>query len=179
MNENNNHDPNKKDEEELIKLLEELKKQQQKKPKHFSVSLGFMLHRNYLVHLTLSYAINLILFAVLIGFSGSINQPFMDVKLEGLFIGITLFTLLENFIKILLFKYFTRFMILTLGLFSVTIQMIVLAITDSFVEPGFEFQGVEHLIIFAFIFSMLRLIFSSYLRRILYGERLIFMGGKK
>ena len=179
MNSNNEKDPKKKDEEELLKLLEELKKQQQKRPKKVSISLGFLLHRNYLIHLALSYAINLILFAVLIGFSSSIDQPLIDVKLEGFILGVTLFTLLENFVKILLFKYFTRFMILTLGLFSVLVQMMILVVTDRFIDPGFEFEGVEHLMIFAFIFSILRVIFSGYLRRILYGEQLIFMGGKK
>lgn len=178
MNDHNDKDPKKPSEEELLKILEEIKKQQEKKPKRVSFSLGFLLHRNYLIHLAISLVINLILFAVLIGFSASINQPLMEINLPGYFIGIVLFTFAENFIKLLLFKYFTRLMLLSMGLMSIFVQIILLVSIDYLIM-GFRFNGVDHLIVFTFIFSLFRLIFSSYLRKILYGDLFIIPGGKK
>ncbi len=179
MNPNDHQkDPKKPSEEELLRILEELKKQQEKKPKKVSISLGFLLHRNYLVHLLISLAINLVLFAVIIGFSSSINQPIININLPGYFLGVILFTFLENFLKLLLFKYFIRFMLLSMGLMSVVAQIMILAIIDQLLI-GFDFNGVDHLIVFTFIFSLLRLIFSSYLRKILYGDIFIIPGGKK
>jgi hypothetical protein len=183
MNQNEEKDPKKQEEEDLLELIEQIKKehyqqQEQQKPKGVAVSLGFLLHKNYVVHLALSFGINMILFAVLIGLTSGINQPLLDINVPGFLIGVTLFTLIENFVKILLFKYFARIMILSLGLLSVFTQIMILAITD-FSLIGFDFNGVEHLIIFSFTFSILRLIFSSYVRRILYGEYLAFFGGKK
>ncbi len=177
MNQNEDKDPKKQD-EELLELLEKLKKQQDQKPKRIAVSLGFMLHKNYVVHLTLSFGINTLLFAVLIGLTSGLKEPLLDINLPGFFIGIILFTLVENFVKILVFKYFARLMILSLGLLSVFIQILILAIID-FSLMGFDFNGVEQLIIFSFTFSLLRLIFSNYIRRMLYGQHLAFFGGKK
>ena len=178
MNDQNNKDPKKPSEEELLRILEELKKNQQKQPKKVSLSLGFLLHRNYLVHLAISLGINLVLFAVIIGLTSGINQPILTVKLPAYFIGVILFTLTENFIKLLLFKYFLRFMLLSMGLFSVFTQILILAIVD-FMLINFDFNGVDHLIVFAFIFSIFRLIFSSYLRKMLYGDIFVIPGGKK
>jgi hypothetical protein len=191
MNQNEEKDPKKQEEEDLLELIEQIKKehyqqqllekqqkQQQEKPKKVAISFGFLLHKNYVVHMAMSFGINMILFAVLIGLTSGINQPLLDINVPGFLIGVTLFTLVENFVKILLFKYFARVMILSLGLLSVISQIMILAITD-FTLIGFDFIGVEHLIVFSFTFSILRLIFSSYVRRILYGEYLAFFGGKK
>lgn len=178
MNDHNDKDPKKPTEEELLKILEEIKKQQENKPKRVSISLGFLLHRNYLVHLAISLGINLVLFAVVIGLTIGINQPIMTITLPGYFVGVILFTLVENFVKLLLFKYFTRFMLLSMGLMSIFVQIMILVITDFFIV-GFEFNGVDHLIVFTFIFSLLRLVFSVYLRKILYGDMFIIPGGKK
>ena len=178
MSDRQDKDPKKPSEEELLRILEEIKKNQEKKPKKVSLSLGFLLHRNYLIHLAISLGINFVLFAVIIGLTSGINQPILSVELPAFFIGIILFTLVENFVKLLLFKYFLRFMLLSMGLFSVFIQILILAIVD-FMLLDFSFNGVDHLIVFAFIFSIFRLIFSSYLRKILYGDIFVIPGGKK
>lgn len=183
MNQHEEKDPKKQEEEDLLELIEQIKKEhqlheQQQKPKRVAVSLGFLLHKNYVVHMAMSFGINIILFAVLIGLTSGINQPLLDINLPGFLIGVTLFTLFENFVKILLFKYFSRLMILSLGLLSVFTQIMILAIVD-FSLIGFDFNGVEHIIVFSFTFSLLRLIFSSYVRRLLYGEYIAFFGGKK
>ncbi len=171
-------DPNKLSEEELKAILEELKKQK-KTSKHLSVALGFMLHKNYVIHILLSLGINLLIFAVVLGLAIGIDMPIVTMTLTGFIIAVMLLTLLENFVKILLFKYVARVMIFSMGLMSVMVQIIILYGIDLMLTEGFHFVSVESLIVFAFVFSLLRLIISIYLRRFLYNEKIVFMGGKK
>ncbi|MBN2300148.1 MAG: hypothetical protein JXC31_03050 [Acholeplasmataceae bacterium] len=178
MNSNNKNDkdPKKPTEEELLALLEELKNK--KKNRNIPLSLGFLLHRNFVVHLGLSLIINYVIAAVVLGFAAGIHQPLMEINLLGFMIGIILLTLIENFVKILMFKYFLRIMILSVGILSVFVQIIVLYAIDLILAKGFGFNGIEHLFVFAFSFSILRVITSNYLRRWLYKERLTIFGGK-
>ena len=176
-NDKNNKDPKKPTEEELLALLEELKRK--KGSKGVPLSLGFLLHRNYLIHLLLSFGINFLISAVVLGLAIGIGQPLIDISFIGYVIAITLLTLIENVVKLLLFKYLTRIMILSMGILSVFVQIIILYGVDLIVNPGFAFNGIEHLFIFAFTFSILRVILSNYIRRWLYKERLILFGGKR
>jgi len=175
-NNKDHKDPKKPTEEELLALLEELKRTKGKKG--VPLSLGFLLHRNYLIHLLLSFGINFLISAVVLGLAAGIKQPLIDITFPGYVLAIILLTLIENFVKILLFKYLTRLMILSMGIFSVLVQIVILYIVDLIVQNGFEFNGIEHLFIFAFIFSILRVILSNYIRKWLYKERLILFGGK-
>ncbi len=177
MNSNNNKkDPKKPTEEELRTLLEELKKK--KNGKSVPLSLGFLLHRNYLIHLLLSLLINFLISAVVLGLALGIHQPLIRISFPGYIIAIVLLTLIENLVKMLMFKYLTRLMILSMGILSVFVQIIILYSISLIVYEGFEFNGIEHLIVFAFIFSILRVILSNYIRKWLYRERLIIFGGK-
>ncbi|MBU1143299.1 MAG: hypothetical protein KKH92_06610 [Firmicutes bacterium] len=170
-------DPNKLTEEELIQLLEELKKR--KKSKRVSVTLGFMLHKNYVIHMILSLSVNLLISAVVFGLAIGIGQPFVDMNVLGYILAIILLTLAENFIKILMFKYLARAMIFSMGLLNVMAQIIILFLIDMLLIEGFHFISIENLIIFAFIFSLFRLVISIYLRKWIYSEKLVFFGGKK
>jgi hypothetical protein len=171
-------DPNKLSEEEIQEILERLKKQ--KKPnKNLSVAMGFMLHQNYLIHLLLSFGINLIIFAAVLGLAIGIDMPLVETNLLGFLFAVGLLTFIENFVKILMFKYFTRVMILSMGLLSVMVQILILYGIDLLLGSEFEFSHIERLIVFAFAFSLLRLVASYYLRRLIYRDRIIFMGGKK
>lgn len=171
-------DPNKLSEEEIKAILEELKKQK-KASKNLSVTLGFLLHKNYVIHMLLSLAINTLIFAVVLGLAIGIKMPIVTMTLPGFLFAVVMLTLIENFVKILLFKYVTRLMIFSMGLLSVTVQILVLYIIDLILIEGFHFMGVDRLIVFAFTFSFLRLVISIYLRRLLYNEKIVFMGGKK
>jgi hypothetical protein len=170
-------DPNKLTEEELIQLLEELKKR--KKSKRVSVTLGFMLHKNYVIHMILSLSVNLLISAVVFGLAIGIGQPFVDMNVLGYVLAMILLTLVENFVKILMFKYLARAMIFSMGLLNVMAQIIILFLIDMLLIEGFHFISIENLIIFAFIFSSFRLVISIYLRKWIYSEKLVFFGGKK
>jgi len=177
MNQNNNNkDPKKPTEEELRALLKDLKNK--KNGRGVPLSLGFLLHRNYLIHLLLSLLINFLLSAVVIGLASGINQPLMKISFPGYVLAIVLLTLIENVVKMLMFKYLTRIMILSIGILNVLVQIIILYGISKIVTQGFEFNGIEQLIVFAFIFSILRVTLSNYIRKWLYKERLIIFGGK-
>jgi len=171
-------DPNKLSEEELKAIFEQIKKQK-KANKNLSVALGFMLHKNYVIHMLLSLTINLLIFAVVLGLAIGIDAPLVDMTLIGFIFAVILLTLFENFVKILLFKYITRIMIFSMGLMSVMVQIMILYAIDLILTEGFHFISLERLMIFAFSFSLLRLVISIYLRRFLYNEKIVFMGGKK
>ena len=177
-NDNKDKDPKKLDEEEILALLEELKKRKQSKK--VSVSLGFLLHRNYMIHMILSLGVNLLIAAVVFGLTVGINQPLVSMEVIGFIMAIMLLTLVENFVKILLFEYLARAMILSMGLLSVVVQILILYVIDIILVDGFHFISVENIIIFAFSFSILRLVLATYLRRWLYYDRITFLdGGKK
>jgi hypothetical protein len=179
MNDQNNHDkdPNKLSEEELLALLEELKKR--KKPKGVSISLGFLLHKNYIVHMSLSLLINALLSVVVVGLAIGLGQPIIQFTIIGFILAIMLLTVIENFVKLLMFKYVARAMILSMGLLSVFVQIIILFAIDLLMAQSFHFITIEGLIIFSFVFSLFRLVTSTYLRRWIYKEHIVFFGGKQ
>lgn len=159
-------------EEEIKKLIEELNKQ--KGPKKVSISLGFLLHRNYLIHLSLSLVINYILSAVVFGLAIGIGEPFIVIEFQAYLVAIFLLTLAENFIKILLFKYLFKIMIYSFGALNLLVQIIILYFISVLIPFGFRFIGIHHLIIFSMIFSGLRLILSTYIRLWFSKEKVVF-----
>lgn len=172
-------DPKKLTEEELLEMLEQLKKQKKSTTRHLSVALGFLLHKNYIVHLVLSLTVNLLMFAVVLGLAIGLHWPLVEMTLVGFILAVLLLTFMENFVKILMFKYLFKAMLYSLGLLSVMIQIVILYVVDLALIEGFHFISVERLIIFAFSFSLLRLVISVYLRRFLYNEKIVFLGGKR
>lgn len=150
-------------EEEMNALLEQLKKYKKNKKQRFGIT--FLLHTNYLIHLVLSFMVNLIVAAALIGFSAGIDQPFVVLELLGFFLAIALVTLIENMTKILLYKYFTRVMLMSMGLISLMVFILIMYAVDLMLSTGFRFLGVEQIIVFSVFFTLIRFLFSSYLRR--------------
>ena len=171
----NDKDPKKPSEEEIKKLLEQLKKN--KSGKNTAISFGFLLHRNYFIHMIISLILNFVISAVVIGLAIGINEPLINMEILGYILAILLLTLLENFIKILLFKYIMRALILSMGLISILIQVIILYAIDLLLPIGFDFNGIEHLFIFSFVFSGFRLIASVYIRRWIFIKKFRFLKG--
>lgn len=172
----NSKDPKKPSEEEIQKIFEQLKKN--RSGKNTAISFGFLLHRNYVVHMTFSFLMNFLISAVVIGLAIGVNAPLIEITIIGYVLGIILLTLIENFVKILMFKYFMRMLILSMGLLSVLTQILILYLIDLIVSTGFHFPSVEQLIIFSFVFSILRFVLSIYLRRWLYTKKIRFLEGK-
>jgi hypothetical protein len=162
----------KKDEEELKALIEALKNQQG--PKRVAIPMGFLLHRNFMVHMILSFVVNYILSAGVFGLLSGLGFSVLNMTFVGYILGILLFTLSENFVKILMFKYMAKLMLYSMGLLSITVQIIIFYVVDLLLIEGFHFITVEGLILFAFIFTFLRLILSVYIRLWFSNEKIVF-----
>lgn len=175
---NNNQDPNKKTEEELKKLIEELKRKNNKR--RAFINFGFMLHRDYLVHLVLSLAVNTLILAVVMGLSIGIGDPLVEMKdIASFLLAAIVFTLIENLIKILVFRYAFRAILYSMGLLSITITYLVFYAVDLIMQDGFVFDNAISLLLFTIGFTFFRIILSTYLRRWIYTKNLSIIGGKK
>lgn len=167
-------DPNDLDEEELKALIESLKKNQGQGPKRVAISLGFMLHRNFMIHMALSFTVNYILSAAVFGLFIGLNMTILNMTFVGYLLGIFLFTLAENFVKILMFKYATKIMLYSMGAVSILIQVLIFYAVDRILVQGFHFITVEGLILFSFVFTLLRLVLSVYIRLWFSNEKIVF-----
>jgi uncharacterized membrane protein YvlD (DUF360 family) len=127
--------------------------------------LVFMLHSNYAVHMTLSFLLNVLAAAVVIGFSEAIKQPLIAFTLLGFLFAMGLLTLLENFVKLLLYTFLTKLMLMSMGMVALMVQVILLYVTDLVLPVGFAFESAESILMFAVIFSVLRLFMSIRVRR--------------
>jgi hypothetical protein len=165
-------DPNQLDEEEIKALLEALKNKQG--PKRVAIPLGFLLHRNFMVHMALSFGVNYLLSAGVFGLLIGLGMNVLDMTFVGYVLAILLFTLAENFVKILMFKYMTKLMLYSMGLLSIMVQIIIFYAVDLLLIEGFHFITVEGLILFAFMFTLLRLVLSVYIRLWFSNEKIVF-----
>lgn len=165
-------DPNHLDEEELKALIEALKNK--KGPKRIAIPMGFLLHRNFMIHMALSLIVNYVLSAGVFGLLIGLRVEVLDMTFVGYMLAIMLFTLVENFVKILMFKYMTKIMLYSMGLASIMVQILIFYAVDLILIEGFHFITVEGLILFAFIFTLLRLILSVYIKLWFSNEKIVF-----
>jgi uncharacterized membrane protein YvlD (DUF360 family) len=154
-------------EEELKAFIDRLRHANRKKPNRPPLALSFLIHPNYLVHMTLSFVINALVAAVVLGFAASLTEPFVRVEPLGFVLAFGLLTLLDNFFKILLYRYFLKVMLMSMGMISLIVLILILYTVDIVLKTGFTFERVENLIFFAIFFSILRFFIVGYLRRFL------------
>ncbi len=159
-------------EEELKELIEQFKNQ--KNTRKISLSLGFMLHRSFGMHMLLSFAVNLLIGAVVNGLAIGLGAPLMVLTISGFFVGITLLTLAENLVKLLLFRFLFKWMIYSFGVLNIVAQILILYLISQTFGKGFEFLGLHHLFIFSLLFTGLRLMMSTYIRLWFSKEKVIF-----
>ncbi|MFP4177210.1 MAG: hypothetical protein ACLFTZ_00445 [Acholeplasmataceae bacterium] len=153
-------------EEELKAFIDQLRRA--KRNKNWPpLALSFLIHPNYLVHMALSFVVNLLVAAVVIGFAESLAAPLASVEPVGFLLAFGLLTLLENFFKILLYRYFLKVMLMSMGMISLVVLILILYTIDAVLTTGFSFERVENLIFFAILFSILRFFIVGYLRRFL------------
>jgi len=176
MNDNPN-DPNKDSKDELERLIKELEAYSKKK--QTGISYVFLLHKNYVVHIVLSFVVNLLMAATVIGLSIALDYPLVQTDFQGFLLAITILTLMENLIKILLFRYALKLVLYSLGTLSWLVQFVLLYVITLIVGQGFTFLTVWDILIFSILFTCMRFILSVYIRRWFYQKDHIFMGGKK
>jgi uncharacterized membrane protein YvlD (DUF360 family) len=170
-------DPKKDKDDELEKLIKELE-QYHGQRKH-AISYAFLLHKNYIVHLILSFLVNLTMAMTVIGISLAFDYRIVEIEIVGFILAIALLTVIENFVKILLFKYAIRVIIYSLGILSWLVQVVIWYLITLLIPQGFIFFSAWDLIVFSIMFTLMRFIISVYLRRWLYQKDHLFKGGKK
>ncbi len=170
-------DPKKDPEEELKRLIEELETYGKKKQN--AVSYAFLLHRNYAIHLLLSLVVNFLMAVTVIGLGLALNHHFLTFEFEAFMLAIILLTLIENLVKILLFKYALKVMLYSLGLLSWVVQILILYGITVIFGDAFAFLSVWDLVVFSVMFTVMRFILSVYIRRYMFQRKHIFMGGRK
>ncbi len=171
-------DPDKRTEEELKRLINELKQKENKR--RTMITFRFMLHKEYAVHLVLSLAVNTLILAVVMGLSIGINNPLVQMEnIVSFLFAAVLLTLIENLIKILLFRYAFRVIMYSLGLLPLMVTFLILYSVDMLLQDRFHFNNVLSLGIFTIGFTFFRLILSTYLRHWIYTKKISFIGGKK
>ena len=116
--------------------------------KNFKVKINFLLHKKYSIHMAISMLFNTLTAAVIFGFAAGISQPVVSIIPLGFIIAMMLLTLMDNFIKLLTFKYLFKYILLSFGLISYILLILMFFIIDLMLGPSFIFLGIEHLMIF-------------------------------
>ena len=119
---------------------------------------AFQLHTKYSVHLMISFTINTLIAAAVIGFSHGLKFPFLRFDVLAFLIAIVFLTLLENMIKIILYRFLFKYMLLSFGLISFIILLIIFYLLDILLGQTFEFLGMDALMLFILSFQVLRYI---------------------
>lgn len=175
---NSNQDPNKHSEEELKRLIEELRRNNSKRKS--MLNFGFMLHRDYLVHLLLSLTINTLILAVIMGLAIGVGDPLVEMHgITSFLLAAVLLTLMENMIKILLYRYAFRAILYSVGILSYAITFVIFYVIDLILQGNFHFNNVFRLLIFTLGFTFFRLVLSTYVRRWVYTKNIRLTGGRK
>jgi hypothetical protein len=162
---NDHDDRNQKDdeltEEELRQLLEDARKVHHLKAGY---DIGFILHRNFGYHILFTLIINLLVGGIIVGITSRF-YPLIGVTWPGLVLGLVLYTLMELIIKILLIRFLLKPIIYSFGLIFYVLNVVLFWITDVIVD-GFDFKlKIENIFIFTIFFMLLRLLFSTYVRK--------------
>jgi len=144
-------------EKELHDLIEQLK-HQQKKDKLLSVTT-YGLHKNFGLNVLLMYLVNLLLFMVTTGLTSLLKVS----EVPGFFIGVLLFTLLEIIVKMMVFRYFLKYVLQSFGLLLLVLSVVLMYASVS-VTPGLTFIKVTDLIGFSIVFLGLRFMLTYYVK---------------
>jgi len=150
-----------KDEKELRELLEQLSKQQ-KVPQ-----VGFLVHKNFTIHFILMVLINLLVGATTLGTFEVFEYPLVEFGLASFFMYMLIFTTFEALVKVFIFKYFMRAIILSFGLINLAITYIIFYL-GTFIVKDIQFikpNEMFNLLIFSICFSVIRNIVIYYVRK--------------
>lgn len=137
---------------------------------------GFILHPNFGIYGLIMLIINMLTAALIIGFSNLIS-PIIEVTIIGFLLGILLYTLIELTIKLLLLRFLLKQVIYSLGsIFYILYVGIFYLVSIIVPNPGFVFPTTENLFVFVVIFIIVRMAFSTLIRKNIFIQKI---GGKK
>lgn len=150
-------------EEELISLLKDDEDNQNKSLRLF-FNIG--LHPNFLIHSLLVILINGLTLSAVIGLTGWGN-----INNIGYYLGsIIIFSILESFLKVLVFKFIPKILIKSFGSINLMYLAPLFYLVIGLIGKVSFTRFWEGIFVFIF-FLVLRLFFSHYVKKISYGGR--------
>lgn len=173
---NNKKEPEKKSfedlsEEEIKELNEQLKKivQQDKelqKRRTQALFFHYAIHPKFGIHVIIQWLINIFVLSAAIG----LTQAGYVSNLYLYLLGVTLFTFVEMFIKILFFKYLQKIVIASFNSIHLVYILPILYVSIELVGKV-TFAFVYQRFIVALIFILLRAVASYYIKLIVFSRR--------
>ncbi|WP_025724916.1 hypothetical protein [Acholeplasma granularum] len=127
--------------------------------------LGLTLHKNFYIHLMILLLTNLIVGAIVIGLSSRLYPLLSIVSIKSFIIVISLFTIFEVVSKLIMVRFLYKLIFITFGLLffifnALSFHLVSLMITDfSFLYDG------NNVFIFTISFMLIRLLFTTYIRK--------------
>lgn len=154
---NDTNDPNKK-EDNKDKII-------RKKKAIIGYQLGLILHMNFGYHVLLLTIINFLVGGIVVGLSSRFYPIIQFESIESFVVAMLLFTSIEVFIKGLMVRYLYRFVLMTFGLMFYLSNLLSFYLVDlSISQISFLYNG-SNIFAFTFIFMMIRLLFTTYVRK--------------
>lgn len=156
---NRKPDPN-----DLMKLIEDANRDPKARKELINI-FGFIIHKNFGIYILISLIINILSVALIIGFS-SLISPVIEVTIIGLLFGMFLYTLIEITVKLLFLRFMLKQIIYSLGTIFYLLYVGLFYLVSIIVpNPGFMFLSTSNLFIFTIIFIIVRMIFSTIVKR--------------
>lgn len=158
MNDKDNR-PDRDNDEEISDVLNT------RNPYRVGYQLGFILHHNFSMHVLLTLVINLICGAVVIGFLGVILPVVEVYSIVGFVIAMILYTLMELIIKLLMIRFIWKIVIQSFGLLFFVANVSLFYVVELSVEDFTFLHEPSNIFTFTIIFMIVRLLFTSYVRK--------------
>lgn len=140
-------------------------KKRRQKSAFMHYQLGLVLHLNFSVHIFLLTVVNILVGGIVVGLTSRFFPIISVETIEAFFIATMLFTLLEVFIKGIMVRYLYKFVLMTFGIMFYLTNLLSFWIIDlSISQITFLYNGTN-IFTFTFIFMMIRLLFTTYVRK--------------
>ena len=148
--------------EEILEFVNEAKegyKSAAKSKGIIKVMMGFLVPPNSLVHLLITFVMNVSLVLAIEGFFDLIEYN----EIGNLLIAASLFTVYEFILKMFILTFAIKIAFMTMGLIFIASHVSGFLLLDFFYK-GFSFVSTPSFFVFLLLFSGVRLILSRYIR---------------
>lgn len=155
----NNDNDDKKIKEEIEKLIKE------EGVKSNGYKMGYFLHNNFSMHVLLTILLNLFSFGILMGFSKQYLKIADIYSIQAFIVVVLMYSLFETSIKILSISLFFKYIIKTLGLIFLVINLVIFWVISQLVHDFTFLSNPLNIFTFTILFMMIRTLFTVYVRK--------------
>jgi hypothetical protein len=126
--------------------------------------LGMILHLNFGMHILLLLIVNFFLGGITYGLSSRFYPIISLDSIEAFIVAIVLFTLIEVFIKGLMVRYLYTYVLMSFGVMFYLSNLLAFWLVDLTIAQVSFLYDSANIFIFTFIFMMIRILFTKYVR---------------